>query len=137
MNETRLRAIIREEIALAMKTLSEVAGSAASSYGDDRTGERDGSFAIESAAGGFFESAYEADCAVADEQRAEHAADPFEETKPGEAVDAATKAFVHAEVQNVLREMRDTFRMSGRQDDLQIADRLDYVITARERIADE
>lgn len=136
MDDTRLRAVIREEIALAVKTLGEVALSNARAMVDDRTGEQDGGFAINSAAT-FFESAYEADCAVADEQRAQDAENPFEETASDTAVDPAVQTLVKAEVLDALRELRSTFYMSGHRDDYRIAERLDGIITARERAADE
>lgn len=135
MDETRLRAIIREEITLAMKTLGQVAGSAAGSMSDDCAGERDGSYALESAAGVFFESAYEADTAVADEQRAEDAANPFNEAETPVA-DPVVTAAIRAEVLNVLKDLRSAFYMSGLDEDYRIAERLDGLITARE-IADK
>lgn len=89
MDETKLRAIIREEIALAMKTLGDVASNAAPSLqAEGREGESGGSLAIASAAGVYFTSAYEANCAVADDQRAQDAENPFAEKAP----DATTEA---------------------------------------------
>ena len=132
MEETRLRAVIREEIALAMKTLSEVADRGNSR--DDST-DTDALIAIEKVTDDFTSYAYEADCAVADEQRAEAAKNPFKETEP--AVDPAVQAVVRAEVLGVLRDLRTAFYMSGLDDDTRIADRLDGVITAREASTDE
>lgn len=136
MDETRVREIIREEISLAMKTLARVAGSNAAAMSENRAGEADGGYAIESAAGTFFESAYEADYEVADEQRALAAerANPFDEPEPA---DPAVQAVVRAEVQNVLREMRDAFYGSGIASDYSIAERLEGIIAARERGAGE
>lgn len=134
MDETRVRAIIREEIALAMKTLGEIADLRNSR--DDSPGT-DALYEISGAAFDFQQYAYAYACETADAERAEDAANPFEETKPGEAVDAAVKAFVHDEVQNVLREIRDTFHMSGLAEDYRIGERLDYVISARERTVNE
>lgn len=131
MDDTRLRAVIREEVALAMKTLGEVAGSVASSYGDDQAGERDGAYAIESAAGVYFESAYEADCTVADEQRAADAENPFTEAATGSA-DEAVQKLVRDEVLNVLKEMQSAFYGSGIASDYSIAERLNSIIAQRE-----
>jgi hypothetical protein len=135
MDETRVRAVIREEIALAIKTLGEVAGNAVPSlYAENRTGEADGAVALQSAAGVYFESAYEANCEVADEQRAEAAQNPFAEPD-GDAVTVEVKALVNAGILDALREMRSTFYMSGLDDDYRIAERLDYVIALRGRSA--
>lgn len=43
------------------------------------------------------------------------------------------RALVGAEIQNVLQELRDSFYGSGYEADYRIAERLDYLITARER----
>lgn len=85
MDETRLRAVIREEIALAMKTLEEQAYS--SDPEDDVSLERALSY--------FNSYAYEGACRAADEQRE---ANPFEEEKP----DATTEA-----LREVLASLRD------------------------------
>lgn len=136
MDETRVREIIREEIVLAMTTLGRVAGSNAGAMGDDQAGERDGSYALQSAAGTFFESAYEADCAVADEQRALAAerANPFDEPEPA---DPAVQAVVRTGVLAVLKEMQDAFYASGLASDYSIAERLGGIIATRERYAHE
>lgn len=130
-DETRLRAVIREEIALAMGTLGRVAGSNAGAMSEDRAGERDGGYAIESAAGVYFTSAYEADCAVADEQRAADAENPFEEAAT-DAANEVTKKLVRDEVLAVLKEMQSAFYGSGLASDYSIAERMGSVIAQRE-----
>ncbi|MFH8805309.1 hypothetical protein ACH4F6_38175 [Streptomyces sp. NPDC017936] len=133
MDETMLRTIIREEITLAMKTLSRVADDASSNYMqlEARQGEADGSLALASAAGTYFESAYEADTAVADEQRAAAAVNPFED-RPAAGTDPVTTAAIRAEVLDALKDLRSAFYMSGSSEDYRIAERLDGLITARE-----
>jgi hypothetical protein len=127
MDGTRLRAIVREEIHLAVKTLADQMDSS------DRDSE---GYSFEQAASWFDSFAYAGACEAADEARTRET-NPFEETAPGEAVEEATKTFVHNEVQNVLRELRDAFYMSGLSEDYRIAERLDGLITAREQNADE
>lgn len=88
MDETRLRAVMREEIALAMKTLEDQAYS--SDPEDDISLERALSY--------FNSYAYEGACEKADEERAANEANPFEEEKP----DATTEA-----LREVLASLRD------------------------------
>lgn len=128
MEETRLRAVIREEVALAVKTLAD------QMYDSDP--ESTG-VSFEQAASYFDSFAYRGACEAADEQRAAEAENPFEETVHGAAVDASVKAFVNGEVVNVLREMRDAFHLSGASDDYRIAERLTYVADNYARAADE
>jgi hypothetical protein len=118
MDETRVRAIIREEIALAMKTLGEVA---------ERREDSD----LDAVTYDFRAYAYRGACDEADEQRAEDAENPFEE-KPVTGPDSAVTAAIRAEVLGVLKELRHTFYMSGLDDDYRIAERLDGLITRRE-----
>lgn len=125
MDETRLRAMMREEIALAVKTLAE------QTYCSDPDSD---DYSFDRAASSFDRYAYRGACEAADAERAEN---PFTEAATDAAVDPSVKAFVHAEVQNVLREMRDQFYLSGRQDDLNIGNRLDHLVSQRERYADE
>lgn len=125
MDETRLRAVIREEIRLAVWTLGGLAESRPDSDFDGLASEF------------HWFSHYQDACESADEKRARDAENPFEGQAPSEAVDPAVKALVRAEVLDVLKEMRSAFYSSGYRDDYQIAERLNGVITARERAADE
>lgn len=127
MDETRLRAVIREEIRLAVKTLAE------QTYCSD-PGSDD--YTFEQAASHFGSWAYAGACEAADEQREANAANPFEEAETL-ARNPAVRAVVRAEVLNVLREMRTAFYASGSADDYRIAERLDSLVTAREQVADE
>lgn len=129
MDETRLRAVVREEIALAMKTLGEVADR---NNNRDDSDDTDALYAIETVTNYFGQYAYEGACEKADEKRARDAANPFEEPEPDDAVDPAVKALVHAEVLGVLKNLRSAFYMSGLDEDYRIAERLDGFITARE-----
>lgn len=122
MDETRIRAVIREEIALAVKTLAE------QTYCSDPDS---GDYSLDQAASHFSSWAYAGACKEADEQRARDADDPFaEKTEPA---DPAVQTLVRAEVLAVLKEMRDMFNLSGYEPDGRIADRLDHIITAREQ----
>ena len=122
MDEARTRAIIREEIALAVQTLGEVA-------------ERDEDSSFDRTASDFRLYAHRGACEAADEQRARQAENPFED-RPAVWPDATVKDLVHAELQNVLREMRDAFYLSGSSDDYRVAERLDGLIAALEPHAD-
>lgn len=119
MDDARLRAVIREEIALAVKTLGGVA-------------ERREDYDLDAVAYDFNTYAYAGACETADEQRTRDAENPFEETTSDAGPDPAVTALVKAEVLGVLKDMRSAFYMSGYRDDYQIAERLDGVITARE-----
>jgi hypothetical protein len=124
MDDTQLRAIIREEIALATKTLEDQA------YSSDPDDDVD----LERALSSFNTYAYRGACEAADEQRARDT-DPFEATHdPGP--DPTVTAAIRAEMLGVLKDMRSAFYMSGSSDDYRIAERLDGLITAREA-ADE
>jgi hypothetical protein len=122
MDDARLRAVIREEIALAVKTLGEQA------YSSDPGSE---GYSLDQAASSFGAYAYRGACDDADEQRAQDAANPFAEPE-GEAVTVEVKALVRAEMLDTLRELSTTFSMSGLDDDLRISDRLDHVVRSRE-----
>jgi hypothetical protein len=93
MDETRLRAVIREEIALAVKTLAEQMWS---------SDPEDTGASFEQAASSFGIYAYRGACEAADADRAEDARNPFEEPEP-EAVDDTTKAYVRGEIGNAFR----------------------------------
>jgi hypothetical protein len=82
MDETRLRAVIREEIALAMKTLED------QTYSSDP----DDDVSLERALSYFNTYAYRGACEAADEQRAQNAANPFEET----SLDGERRRVTHA-----------------------------------------
>lgn len=133
MDETRIRAVIREEIALAVKTLGQIADLRNSR--DDSPGS-DALYEIDGVASNFQEYSYAGACEEADEQRAQDAANPFAEPE-GEAVAVEVKALVRAEVLDVLKEMRSAFYMSGTGVDYSVAERLDGVITEREIAAGE
>jgi hypothetical protein len=70
MDDARLRAVIREEIALAMKTLENEAYSS----------DPDDDVSFDRALSSFNVYAYAGACEAADEQRAQDAENPFEET---------------------------------------------------------
>lgn len=132
MDETRARAIVREEIALAVKVVGEIADLRNSRDSDDPG--TDALYEISGTASDFQQYAYAGSCEEADQQRAADAENPFEEPKP---TDPAVQAVVHAEVQNVLMEMRDALYGSGVASDYSVAERLDYLIKARGRAAGE
>lgn len=131
MDETRVRAIIREEIVLAVKTLGEVADR---NNNRDDSDDTDALYVIETVTNYFGQYAYAGACEKADEQRAVDAVNPFAEPEPA---DSAVQAVVRAEVLAVLKEMRSAFYMSGVESDYSIAERLDGVIAEREIAAGE
>lgn len=136
MNETRMRAIMREEIALAVKTLAE------QTYCSDPGSDN---YSFSEAASAFGIYAYRGACEAADAEREQEAANPFTDagtTDPFKedetlAANPAVKTYVQSEVLTVLRDLRSAFYMSGLDADYRIAERLDGVISERERAAEQ
>lgn len=116
MDETRIRAIIREEIALAFGALSASAQYLDMPYETSELDSRALSNIGQTADQAVRE--YEARCETADEQRAEDAANPFAERTNAD------------EVTESLRVIRDSLRESGANAD-HIA-RMDRLIKRRE-----
>lgn len=85
MDETRVRAIIREEIALAFKTLAEAAW----------TSDPEDDISLERALSSFNSYAYRGAYEAADEEREQNAENPFEETDPDTGVPVETLAATH------------------------------------------
>lgn len=129
MDETRVRAIIREEIALAVKTLGEIADRRNSRDCDDPG--TDALYEISGTTSDFQQYAYAGACEEVDEKRAADAKNPFTEAALGPA-DEATKKLIRDEVLAVLKEMSTMFHLSGYEADSRIGDRLDYIIAQRE-----